>query len=285
VHAIRAPRAGGHAPDAEAALPPALVYHKIERGFELGVNVVSPSAFRRHVEWFASRGWSPRAIGEAVARRRAHGAGHAAGARLVGLTFDDGYAGIAEHAVPLLASRGFTATVFVPSDYVGRGADWDTGLLGRRFRHLDAAALRDLVVAGFEIGSHSATHRDLRSLDDDALRRETAGSRRALEDLAGAPVRSFAYPFGRHDARVRAAVADAGYEIACGGFPDGASPDGRLVHVARFGVRSVDGVRALAAKLGGGSRRAARFERLKERVAYVAAGGTPWARSHLPFLP
>lgn len=35
------------------------------------------------------------------------------------VTFDDAYANVAANALPLLASRGFVATVFAPVDYVG----------------------------------------------------------------------------------------------------------------------------------------------------------------------
>ena len=41
------------------------------------------------------------------------------------LTFDDGYAGLAQHAYPVLAEVGFTATTFLVTDYVGRTNTWD----------------------------------------------------------------------------------------------------------------------------------------------------------------
>src|SRR2546422_2223668 len=36
------------------------------------------------------------------------------------LTFDDGYASLADHAYPVLAELGFTATTFLITDHVGR---------------------------------------------------------------------------------------------------------------------------------------------------------------------
>ncbi|MFN0151936.1 MAG: polysaccharide deacetylase family protein, partial [bacterium] len=193
--------------------PPVLVYHKVEAGFELGVNVVSPATFRRQMEWLAHAGFA------AVTLRDALAAGNSAGAnaRRVVLTFDDGYTGIALHVAPVLRALGFRATIFVPSAFVGARSDWDTALLGRRYRHLDRTALRDLAADGFEIGSHSATHRDLRRLDDAELLAETAGSRQTLADITGHDVVTYCYPFGRSDARVRAAVARAGFIAACGG--------------------------------------------------------------------
>jgi len=45
---------------------------------------------------------------------RAHDRG--ASARMVGLTFDDGYVDFLSHAAPVLARHGMTATVYVVSD-------------------------------------------------------------------------------------------------------------------------------------------------------------------------
>jgi peptidoglycan/xylan/chitin deacetylase (PgdA/CDA1 family) len=66
-----------------------------------------------------------------------------------------------------------------------------------------------------EIGSHGLTHIDLTRLDDTALRAETAGSRALLEELTGAPVTGFCYPYGTVDRRTQDAVRAAGYTYAC----------------------------------------------------------------------
>lgn len=272
------------------ALPPVLAYHKIDTGLELGVNVVAPGAFRSQMEWLAEHGFAGISLAEAIAEVGGAQPGRA-GRRPAVLTFDDGYEGLLRHALPVLSRLGFRGTLFVPSAYVGRWSDWDTRLLGRRYRHLDAAGLRAFVAAGFELGSHSATHADLRRVDDARLDAEAAGSRRALEEIAGRRVVSFAYPFGRADARVRAAVARAGYRAACGGaLPGGRGTIGEtgraapldLLAIPRFGVRAPDGVRSLAAKLAGGP--AARWERAKERLAHAAAGGTAPLKALCRFL-
>ena len=39
---------------------------------------------------------------------------------MAALTFDDGYAGVFEHAVPILQALGMPATVFIVADAVGR---------------------------------------------------------------------------------------------------------------------------------------------------------------------
>jgi peptidoglycan/xylan/chitin deacetylase (PgdA/CDA1 family) len=76
--------------------------------------------------------------------------------------------------------------------------------------------LRALAARGHEVGSHGLRHALLPQCSDAELEEEVAGSRRLLEVRLGAPVESFCYPNGDRDARVRAAVARAGYRLAVG---------------------------------------------------------------------
>jgi peptidoglycan/xylan/chitin deacetylase (PgdA/CDA1 family) len=131
----------------------------------------------------------------------------------VHLTFDDGYAGVADRALPRCPSD-VPLTVFLPTtllaeeDAVPRG---DHGLyaglplLGwRRVR----ALARDPRVT---FGSHGATHRALPDLSARERADELDGSRRALEHATGRPARFLAYPFGRCDAATAHAAGRAGF--------------------------------------------------------------------------
>lgn len=76
--------------------------------------------------------------------------------------------------------------------------------------------IRTLRDAGMDIESHTRGHRVLQTLDDDALADELTGARADLTRELGHPARVVAYPVGRSIApypRVRAAVADAGYQV------------------------------------------------------------------------
>ena len=80
-------------------------------------------------------------------------------ARSVVLTFDDGLASFAEHALPVLVRFGFPAVVFAVSGRLGRLPDWPGWPADLPRRLLDAGALAEAASAGIEIGAHSVSHR------------------------------------------------------------------------------------------------------------------------------
>jgi len=142
----------------------------------------------------------------------------------VALTFDDGYRGLLEHALPVLKRLGFPATFFLVSDRVGGINAWDArhGDAPRSLMSWDEAAA--LAAQGMEIGSHSRTHPLLSGLSETELESEIRGSKEQIEDRLGQPVRLFSYPHGIHDARSRRLVASAGYAGACTSVPGGNGP-------------------------------------------------------------
>lgn len=171
---------------------------------------VTPEAFRRQMETLLETGHVPVSEDDYLAAVR--------GARLprkaVLVTFDDGYVGVGEHAAPVLRELGIPSVLYVPADRIGGTSDW----LEERHRHplMDAAGLREVAAAGMRIGAHAADHRDLRGLSDTELTAQTRAARTHLESVVGAPVRSFAFPYGHHDERARAAVREAGFEAGFG---------------------------------------------------------------------
>ena len=130
------------------------------------------------------------------------------------LTFDDGYEDFYSEGFPVLEQYGFSATLFVVVDQIGTTNSWDAKTPLRQRRLLSLAHLRELQRHGFTLGSHSLTHPWLPGLPDHELHREVTGSKARLEDLLGAEVTCFAYPYGGMDEPVRAAVARAGYKMA-----------------------------------------------------------------------
>lgn len=110
------------------------------------------------------------------------------------LHFDDGYTGLLDNALPILNKYGFTASVYVCTDYLGKSNDWNFKDKSRRM-HLNVEELKELICAGWEIGSHGVTHESLLRLDDADIEWQLKESKKILEELFG-PVISYAYPYG-----------------------------------------------------------------------------------------
>ncbi len=172
--------------------------------------VVSPTNLAAQVDALISRGYRFLTASEAAAEGGDPGPGTAV------LTFDDGWESGLTEVVPLLAARGLRATFYVCPGWLGGQHPDVAGPAGRL---ADADAVRGLQAAGMEVGSHTMTHPDLRTLDDAELHEQIVTSRARLEELLQAPCPTFAYPFGLYDERVVAKVREAGHTIAWAWLP------------------------------------------------------------------
>jgi peptidoglycan/xylan/chitin deacetylase (PgdA/CDA1 family) len=193
-----------------------LGYHDVSdsAGYE---RTVVKAALRAQVVSLRHRGY----VGTTFSR-----AMHApAAGRWLAVTFDDGERGVFEHAFPALAEVGVPGTAFVSVGHVGT-----PGMLGWP----DLAVLAD---AGWEIGSHTMTHRRLTELEDVELDEELRSSRKAIEDTLGQPCHSIAYPYGDVDSRVRASAAAAGFTAGC---TTGGRPRDDILCWPRVGVHGSD---------------------------------------------
>lgn len=101
--------------------------------------------------------------------------------------------------------------MFLVSDFIGRRNRWDSNPGFLSFTHLTRPQIRELVQAGWTIGSHTRSHRCLIGMVDKQLKSELKESRKILEDLSGHPVEYIVPPFGKADRRVIETALDCGY--------------------------------------------------------------------------
>jgi peptidoglycan/xylan/chitin deacetylase (PgdA/CDA1 family) len=130
--------------------------------------------------------------------------------RAVVLTFDDGYKAFREYAYPVLKELGFSATLFVYTDYVGAGRNaftWDE--------------LKTLAAEGFDVQAHSKTHGDLRRAagEPDAqysarMQAELGDPLKLFQRHLGRSSQLIAYPYGRVDDDLVKKVSEHGYIAA-----------------------------------------------------------------------
>ncbi len=248
-----------------------LAYHLVNSRFYAGITRVSPRAFAEQMNYLCRQGFCS-CLPAGVARTAESNE-----KKSICITFDDAYQCVYEHAYPVMESLGMRGTVFVIAGYVGRTNAWDARL-SKPVRHMGWDSLRDLLAAGWEIGSHSMTHAALTVASADAIRREVSDSKKLLEDRLGCAVRAFSYPFGVLSARLVHEVREAGYEVAYGmHIPPplrGAvfSPYNR----GRIAVYLTDGRRSFAKKVRG---ECGPLHLLVQRMVNFASRGTILVKS------
>ena len=141
--------------------------------------------------------------------------GAASPEHLVAITFDDGFRNVYELALPVLKSYGFTATVFLVTDYCDRTNAWPGLPLSIERRSLLRwSEIREMSEAGIVFGSHTLTHPDLRIMTKRDAENELVGSKKAIEDAIGCAVNVFAYPYGVFDNFIRC-LASRHFSLAC----------------------------------------------------------------------
>ena len=173
---------------------PVLTYHTLDQ--VRSPISVSPSAFASTMRRLAHAGWRTLSEAEALAGRRAGRWPE----RSFLLHFDDGFASVKTHAWPLLQELGFTATVFVVSEWVGRTNDWPgQAPWAPRAPLMTWDDLGMLGAAGWTLGGHTANHQRLGQLDPHRRHEEIGRGFEAVQRLGGQTSRVFAYPYGAVD--------------------------------------------------------------------------------------
>jgi peptidoglycan/xylan/chitin deacetylase (PgdA/CDA1 family) len=123
-------------------------------------------------------------------------------------------------------------------------ATWAGVATGARASHrmMDLDELGTLASSGLtDIGSHTVTHPDMRALSADQLDAELRQSRAALEEWSRRAVRSFAFPTGFHSDAARAAVRQAGYDVAVSTEAKAVPPKPDPYLLPRFHAPDLDG--------------------------------------------
>lgn len=263
-----------------AARIPVLMYHRVgdaNNAWEARY-AISAANFRSHMRALSRAGCHAVGI-DAVVDWLENGEAIPVGAFL--LTFDDGFRGVREHALPVLEKLGWPCTVFLVSDLIGGEDVWTrkSNPSGQTYPLLDAAELRDMQQRGCSFHSHSRSHANLPTLNDVDLADQLTGSRQVLSQLLGQEVKYFAYPFGQLDERVEAATRAAGYRAAFSTQPGFNRLDVNPFRIRRLDVFGTDTPAMLVRKIRFGSNdgslmHAARYylDRLRRRLP---GGGKP----------
>jgi peptidoglycan/xylan/chitin deacetylase (PgdA/CDA1 family) len=181
---------------------PILMYHVVASappGTPFPELWVPPQRFRLEIRALAHAGFHATTL-DAVWRAW-HGRGRMPRKPIV-VSFDDGYRSQSTTARRMLNRLGWPGVLNLEVNNV------------RRKGGIRRGEVRAMMRDGWEIDAHTLTHPDLTTVDAAQLHREVAGSRAWVRHAFGVPVHFFAYPAGRYNATVEAAVRKAGYRGA-----------------------------------------------------------------------
>lgn len=179
--------------DAASGTPwlPVLTYHMIE---DVPCPIaVPPAVFARTMHRLAQAGW--RTLTEPQVLD-----GHRSGAwpdRSFVLHFDDGFASVKREAWPVLEALGFSATVFVVSEWVGKDNGWPgQAAWAPRAPLMTWDELGALGARGATLGGHTANHPHMPTLPAHSCHEEVGRAFESIERLTGQRSRVFAFPYG-----------------------------------------------------------------------------------------
>jgi peptidoglycan/xylan/chitin deacetylase (PgdA/CDA1 family) len=230
-----------------AARIPVLCWHKVSPKLEPGITRVSPERFALQLHSLVQEGFRSLSAEEFLERK-----GLAVqGQKECLLCFDDAYACLVEHALPLMKSLGLTGVLFPALDHIGEDNRWDRGLLGTRFLHMDQTQIEDALGEGWSLGFHGRTHISLRSRDLACFENEILTAARELENRFERPLRLMAWPFGQSDRRSQSLAKTCGFQMA---FGSARRPEFDLMDWPRYMIYPLHGPRAIQAFLQGAPR-------------------------------
>jgi len=197
---------------------------------------LDPARFAAQIAWLKRLGYQSAPVAHIAARLADNSI--LLPPRPVAITFDDGWLDVFTTAYPILSRAGFRATLFVAGGMLGRAdAAFADSADKTPAPMMSAAQVRTLREAGWEIGNHTANHRRLGAVDEEAARREIVDGERILTDLLdGERPRVFAYPYGDFHAGVARLVASMGYLGACSTLPGRAQHPGDRLYLRRVPI-------------------------------------------------
>lgn len=220
---------------------PVLMYHRVgevNNPWEARY-AIRPADFIVHMETLARKGYCA-VTADALVQWLEGGQSLPKGAFV--LTFDDGFRGVREHALPVLEKLSWPFTVFLVSDLIGSRDEWThaENPSGVTYPLLNEDEIRDMLQRNVNFHSHTRSHADLPTLDDTSLADQLAGPRLTLSKLVGHDVPYIAYPFGHLDGRVEAATRAAGYRAAFSTQPGFNRQDVNPFRIRRLDVFGTD---------------------------------------------
>ena len=200
---------------------PILVYHTFGRNCRSSL-CVPAQAFDEQMAYLKSHDYRVISLRDLVGFLKLE---KAIPKKAVVITIDDGYRSAYDIAFPILQKYGFTATLFIYTDFVDiprSSVTWEQ--------------LEEMKSSGFEVGSHTLSHCDLskrlKNENEEAylkrVEKELVLSKKMIDEKLRQNTIAIAFPYGAYNRTILAISEKAGYKLALsvkrGGNPFFADP-------------------------------------------------------------
>lgn len=130
--------------------------------------------------------------------------------KAVVITIDDGYKSVYDTAFPILKKYGFTATLFVYTDFIGipgSSVTWEQ--------------LKEMKSSGFEVGSHTLSHSNLTKKRENEsegayikrIEEELVLSKQIIDKKLHQNTMAIAFPYGAYNRQILDLSEKAGYKL------------------------------------------------------------------------
>lgn len=180
----------------------ALMYHSLSDGRHPDAlypkYTTKLATFREHLKALIDAGFE---LGSFKELLESHEAGMPLPDKTCALTFDDGHRSSLELA-EVMQEFGVTGTFFLTANYCRERPDF-----------LRAEEIQSMAAEGFDFGTHGVTHRPLKFLPPDEMKRELSDSKAWLQEVLQAPVRTMSLPAGQGGSAVCAEAFRQGYKL------------------------------------------------------------------------
>jgi peptidoglycan/xylan/chitin deacetylase (PgdA/CDA1 family) len=259
---------------------PILMYHSISETFSKGIHTyfeicTSPMFFDKQMRFLYENGYTAIGLKDVIAILSD---GKTIPPKPVCITFDDGFRDFLTDAFPVLSKYGFSATVFLPTGFLG-----SERRVFKNREFLTWEEVRGLHSKGVKFGSHSVNHARLDELDGDGLKFELLESKKKMEEEIGGSVEMLAYPFAFPEEntsfvpKLKEAVLEAGYNYGVTTMIGRVSAENDRLLLKRIPVNDFDDLPLLQAKLEGGYDWLHVFQRLRKSTLRFVSGRKPKA--------
>jgi len=167
---------------------------------------VKPKDFEKQMKWFYDNKWNSFTISELIKLDEIP-------KKSFVVTFDDGYEDNFINAFPILKKYNFKATIYlVPNQSINHWEEKNTSVLSNLLNNEQILQMQNTGL--IEFGSHTLSHVNLSTINDEQLLIELKKSKEEIEKITRKECEAFAYPYGKFDDKIIQAVEEIGYKNA-----------------------------------------------------------------------